>query len=400
MEFQSNSAARRRFSLPLLAKLAIAAGVGVACGFLLPDGGLRALMTVQAIFSQFIKFLVPLIILGFVTPAIADTGNGAGRILLLTMGVAYASTLFAGYFAYGMSASLFPFLLGGSAMAATDTVKIFPVYFTLRIPPIADVVTALVLAFIGGLGIVATRADAVCRVSQQVKAIVEWTLAKAFVPLLPVYILTVMAELTASGRLSAVAGSAVKLAVACLTLNLAILVVQYVIAGVIAGRNPFRAIGNMVPAYLTGWGTCSSAATIPVTLRQVRRNGVSEATANLVVPLCANVHLAGSMANVVAYSAGILAMYGLPIEFGNYTHFILMMSIVAVASPGVPGGCVLAAGAFVDSALGFTPEMYALMVAIYMALDGMGTACNLAGDGAIALIVDRYYSRRAGRRFA
>ena len=383
--------------LPLIVKLVLAAGVGVTCGFVLPDCGLRMLSTIQALFSQFIKFLVPLIILGFVTPAIAETGKGAGRVLLLTMGVASASTLFAGYFSYWSSAEVFPSLLGGTAIATTEAARTFPVYFTLKIPPMVDVVTALVLAFIVGLGIVATQADAVLRIFNQFKAIVEWTLAKAFVPLLPVYILTVTAELTASGRLSAVADSAVKLALVCLALNLAILVMQYVIAGIAARRNPFVALARMIPAYLTGWGTCSSAATIPVTLRQVRQNGVSEATANLVVPLCANVHLAGSMANVVAYSAGILALYGLPIELGPYTHFILMMSIVAVASPGVPGGCVLAAGAFVDSILGFTPEMYALMVAIYMALDGMGTACNLTGDGAIALIVDSRVSCRQSR---
>lgn len=378
----------------LLLMLAAAAILGVACGFVLPAVGLRALVTFQSLFSQFVKFLVPLIILGFVTPAIADTGKNAGRALLLTMGLAYASTLLAGYFAYGVSAAFFPSFLGGNAASAAAPVTKFAPLFNLKIPPAFDVVTALVLSFVVGLGIAATKADAVYRGCVQMKAIVEKTIAHAFLPLLPIYILTVTAELTASGRLRVVAGPAVRLALCCIALNFAILVIQYTVAGIIAGRNPVRALLTMLPAYLTGWGTCSSAATIPVTLRQVRQNGVSEETANLVVPLCANVHLAGSMANVVAYSAGILAMFGDPILLGPYTEFILAMSIVAVASPGVPGGCVLAAGAFVDSALGFSSERYALMVAIYMALDGMGTACNLTGDGALALIVDRFNRKK------
>lgn len=312
---------------------------------------------------------------------------------MLTMALAYVSTLFAGYFAYGVSVAAFPSFLSAAAISESATAKAFPVYFALKIPPVMDVVSALAISFIIGLGIIATKAERLLAVTQEFKCIVEKTLEKAFVPLLPLYILTVMAELTASGRLAVVAGSAVKLAVTCFAINLVILLVQYGVAGVIARRPPLASLGRMLPAYLTGWGTCSSAATIPVTLQQVRRNGVSEAVANLVVPLCSNIHLAGSMANVVAYSAGILILYGQGLSLAAYTEFILMMSIVAVASPGVPGGCVLAAGAFVDSILGFTPEMYALMVSVYLALDGMGTACNLTGDGAIALIVERLSGR-------
>lgn len=389
---------KRVAGLPLLPRLLIAAVIGVGCGLLLPDGGLRVLTTFQSVFSQFIKFLVPLIILGFVIPAIAETGKAGGRMLLLTLGLAYASTLFAGYLSYGVSAGVFPSLLGGGGAVPAEAARVFPVYFSIKIPPVFDVVSSLVLAAIVGLGIVATGAETLYRASVQFKKIVELTLTKAFLPVLPLYILTVLAEITASGRLVSVAGVAVRLALCCLGIDLVILLVQYSAAGLIAGKNPFKTLWNMLPAYLTGWGTCSSAATLPVTFRQVRENGVSEPTANLVVPLCANIHLAGSMANVVAYSAGILAMYGETFSLGAYSHFILMMSIVAVASPGVPGGCVLAAGALVDSILGFTPERYGLMVALYMALDGMGTACNLTGDGAIALIVDAVGGRSSGKQ--
>lgn len=376
--------------IPLIAKMFFAAVIGIALGLVLPAFGMRVLSTAQGLISQYIKFLVPLIILGFVIPAIADTGKGAGRALLLTMGIALASTLGAGFFSYGAASTVLPSLLDGTSLTAVEGIRTFPAYFSLTIPPPVNVVTALVLSFIVGLGIVATKADGLSRACFQFRGIVEWSLAKTLVPVLPFYIMTVIADLTASGRLTAVCGSAVKLALCCLAINVVILILQYAIAGLVARRNPLKALVTMLPAYLTGWGTCSSAATIPVTLRQARKNGVSEETANLVIPLCANVHLAGSLANVVAYSAGILVMFGEPLSLGAYAHFIFMMSIVAVASPGVPGGCVLAAGAFVDSILGFTPERYALMVAIYMALDGMGTACNLTGDGAVALIVDRF----------
>lgn len=375
--------------VPLLLKLAIAAVVGIGCGFVLPDCGIRALTTFQWIFAQFVKFLVPFIILGFVTPAIAEIGKGAGKMLLVALAIAYASTLLAGYFSFTVSASCLPALVGGSAQAVATAAKEFPVYFKLPIPPVLDVVTSLVVAFMVGLGIVATNAKGLYGIAVELKGVVEKTLEHAFLPLLPIYVLTVIAELTASGRLAAIGGGVVRLMGFCLTLSIALLVLQYTIAGIITRRNPFKAMKAMLPAYMTGWGTCSSAATIPVTLGCVKSNDISEATANLVVPLCANIHLSGSMCNLVAYGAGILAMFGEPISIGAFTAFIMPMSIVAVASPGVPGGCVLAAGAFVESALGFTPERYALMVAIYMALDGMGTAANITGDGAIAMIIDK-----------
>ena len=207
-----------------------------------------------------------------------------------------------------------------------------------------------------------------------------------------------MADLTASGKFAAVGGGCVKIMLMALAVTTAVLLIQYLVAGVIARRDPLRALWTMLPAYLVGWGCCSSAATLPYTLRQTKKNGVSSETADLVIPLCANVHLAGSMANMVVYAAGLLLLMGETATFGAFTEYILMISVIAVASPGVPGGVVLASAAVAEAALGFTPERYAIMIAVYMALDGMGTACNLTGDGAIALIVDRL--RRGGQKDA
>ena len=178
------------------------------------------------------------------------------------------------------------------------------------------------------------------------------------------------------------------------------LAVQYVLSGLVAGRNPFRLMWNMFPAYLTGWGCCSSAATLPVTLRQTRRNGVSDKITDLVIPLCANVHLAGSMANMVVYTAGFIVLGGGVLSLGQYVEFMFLLSVIAVASPGIPGGVVLASATIAESALGFSPERYALVIATYMTLDGMGTACNLTGDGAIAVVMDRFFGngRKAGKR--
>lgn len=382
----------------LLPKLFIAIAIGIVIGCVSPDWVIRSTNCFRDLFGQFIKFFVPFIIIGLVTPAIADTGKSAGRMLLLTMGVAYASTLFAGYFAYGVSCSVFPQIMSAGALDGAAATKTFPAFFSLPIPPIMDVTAALVTSFMLGLGIIAVKAEVLVKAASELRDVVTLTIAKAFVPFLPAYVLAVMADLTASGKLAAVGGGSVKIMGLALATTTSVLLVQYLVAGFVARKNPFKALWTMLPAYLTGWGCCSSAATIPYTLRQTKLNGVSDETADLVIPLCANVHLSGSMANMVVYAAGVLVLVGEPLSLGAFTQYILMVSVIAVASPGVPGGVVLASASVAEAALGFSPERYAIMIALYMALDGMGTAVNLTGDGAIALIVDKFKKRGEGER--
>ena len=259
-----------------------------------------------------------------------------------------------------------------------------------------DITTALVTSFVFGLAMVALDMPYLRNTFNEIRNAVSLTIKAAFMPLLPLYILTVVADLTASGKLAVIGGGCLKIMVLAFAVTTGILIVQYVVAGIVAKRNPFVLMGNMLPAYLTGWGCCSSAATLPVTLRQTRKNGVSDKIVDLVIPLCSNVHLAGSMANMVVYTAGFLVLAGEPVLLGKYIEFMFMLSVIAVASPGIPGGVVLASGAIAESVLGFSPERYALVIATYMALDGMGTACNLTGDGAIAVVVDRFFGKRKG----
>ena len=373
----------------LLPKLFAAIAVGILIGFISPDWVIRLLNCFRDTFGQFIKFIVPFIIIGLVTPAIVETGKNAGKLLLMTIAIAWVSTIVFGFYAYGVSAAVFPKIMTG-ALGDMSAAKTFPAFFALQIPPVMDVVSSLVVALIIGFGAIVIKSEVLSKGVFELREIVMLTLAKAFVPLLPFYILTVLADLTASGKLSVIGGSSVKIMVVSIVTVNSVLFFQYIIAGVIVRKNPFKCLWNMMPAYLTGLGCCSSAATIPYTMAQTRKNGVSEETTSLVIPLCSSMHMAGSMANVVIYSAGVLVLLGQDLPLVNYVQYILMVSFIAVASPGVPGGVVLATSAIAESALGFSPERYAIMIALYLALDGVGTSVNLTGDGAVALIVDRF----------
>ena len=208
---------------------------------------------------------------------------------------------------------------------------------------------------------------------------------------MPVYIFTMMCEMSAAGKLAVVVGSGAKVIATGVVLSILYLVIQYIIAGSIAGKNPFKCLWNMFPAYLTGFSICSSSAVIPVTQKCTLKNGVSEEVTNFVVPLCSNVHMCGSVIKLATTAVAVAYMMGVPISFPVFLQFILVLAVATVASPGVMSGVLMASVGFLESILGFTPEMTALLMAIYLALDGYGPACNVTGDGAIALGVNRFF---------
>lgn len=381
----------KKFRIGLIPRIVIAIALGVALGGVLPDACIRLANTFNAVFDQFLKFMVPLIILGLVTPAIAETGRGAGRMLLCTVAIAYVSTLFSGFLSYFVSDSVFPYLVQKGAVAKFADAKEFAPYVKIAIPPLLDVMSALVLSFVAGLGMVFTGADVLRRAAGEFRDIVARTIDVALVPLLPVFIFGVFLDMTAAGKTGVVLAAFAKIIVVFSLLSLVVIALQYAVAGAVARRNPFKALWTMLPAYLTALGTSSSAATIPVTLRQTLQNGVKREVADFVIPLCATVHLAGSTLKLVSCSVALMLVAGdsAHLNLSTFAYFIAIVGVVMVAAPGVPGGAVMAALGVLQSVLVFDQQQIALMIALYLATDSIGTACNVTGDGAIALIVDR-----------
>ena len=383
--------AEKKKKLGLFPRVVIAIVAGILLGYVLPGYGVRVLKTCNVLFAQLLKFIVPLLVLGLVTPAIADVGKGAGKMLLAIMGLSYLSTILAGFWGYGVTSELFPRLIPhGLGDALSNVAEIQP-YFTLKIPPVCDVLTALVLAFMTGIGIVFTGSEHLRKTCSDFGEVVKFTILKAIIPMLPFYILTMVCEMAASGKIAALGGTLVKVILVGIGLTLAFLVMLYIVAGVLARKNPMRCLWNMLPAYLTGLSISSSTAVIPVTLECTKRNGVSKDIADFVVPLCANVHLVGAMIKVVINSLAVMWLYEMKIDAAMFANFILMVGISAVAAPGVTGGTLMASLGLMDSILGLNPEQTALVMTFYLAFDGYGPAANVTADGAIALMINRFF---------
>ena len=376
--------------LGLLPRIIIAIALGIGLGLVVPDGVTRLFLTFNAIFSQFLGFAIPLIILALVAEAIGSIGHSAGKMLLLTVAIAYGSTVFSGYLAYFTGDAIFPHLIEpGKVEQLQSAGEALTPYFTIEMPPVMGVMTALVLAFILGLGVAHLQSTALKQVIVDVKEIISGVIEKVIIPLLPLYIFGIFLEMASSGKVAGVLVVFIKIIGVIFALHILLLLLQFTIAGVITKKNPLSLLGRMLPAYFTALGTASSAATIPVTLAQTQKNGASEGVASFVVPLCATIHLSGSTLKIVSCALALILMQGGTYDLGLFTHFILLLGVTMVAAPGVPGGAIMAALAILQSILGFTVEEQALMISLYITMDSFGTACNVTGDGAIALVVDK-----------
>ncbi|WP_093370902.1 dicarboxylate/amino acid:cation symporter [Tindallia magadiensis] len=384
-------------NMGLIPKLIIGIIVGVIIGLTMPDHVGRVLYTFTQIFGQLLGYIVPLIIIGFIIPGIAELGEKAGKLLGATAAIAYASTVLAGIAAFIISSLIIPAIVTEGAVAAESS-GIKPI-LELNIPPIMGVMTALVTAFIFGLGINFLRHQeaktALFDFMEEFRAIIVMFIKNVIIPLLPIYIAGIFANMAAEGDAFATLGVFAQVFALILVMHIGYLIAIYVVAGMRSGKNPFTSLKNMLPAYATALGTMSSAATIPVTLRSAKTNSISERVADFVIPLSATIHLAGSTMTLVACSVAVLAMNGLSPNFSEYLPFILLLGVTMVAAPGVPGGAVMAALGLLSSILGFTEAQIGLMIGLYMAQDSFGTACNVTGDGAIAIIVDSFYKKEA-----
>lgn len=387
---------QKKIKIGLLPRVIIAILLGLFLGYYLPDPAVRVFLTFNSIFSQFLGFMIPLIIIGLVTPAIAGIGKGAGKLLLATVAIAYVDTIVAGGLSYGTGTWLFPSMIAstGGAIPHIDKATELTPYFTINIPAMVDVMSSLVFSFIAGLGIAYGSLRTMETLFNEFKTIIEKVIEKAIIPLLPLYIFGVFLSMTHNGQARQVLLVFSQIIIVILVLHVLILIYEFCIAGAIIKHNPFRLLWNMLPAYLTALGTSSSAATIPVTLKQTVKNGVSEEVAGFVVPLCATIHLSGSAMKITACALTICMLTDLPHDPGLFIYFILMLAIIMVAAPGVPGGAIMAALAPLSSILGFNEEAQALMIALYIAMDSFGTACNVTGDGAIALAVNKFFGKK------
>lgn len=394
LKFKKRKLLKLKLKWGLLPAVICAIAAGIVGGLFFPPWLTRVFITVNGLFGNFLGFIIPLLIVGLVAPGIAELGRSAGKMLLITTVLAYGFTLAAGFFSYGVADLTYPWIITAADRITSfgQAVALKP-YFTIAMPPLMDVMTALVLAFTLGLGMAVINGSRLKGAMQDFRDIIDHVIVAVIIPLLPLYIFGIFLNMTVGGQVATVLGVFAKIIVLIFAITAVMLVLQFTLAGLVAHKNPFSMLKTMMVSYMTALGTQSSAATIPVNLKQVEKLGVQKEIAGFVVPLCATIHLSGSTMKIVACSMAIFLMLGRPLDFTQYAGFIFMLGITMVAAPGVPGGAIMAALGILQSMLGFGETELGLMIALYIAMDSFGTACNVTGDGAIAVLVNKIYAR-------
>ncbi|MCP2036116.1 Na+/H+-dicarboxylate symporter [Planomicrobium sp. HSC-17F08] len=376
----------------LLPRIIVAIALGVLIGSFAPEWMVRIFATFTTIFGNFLNFIVPLIILGFIAPGIAQLGKGSGKLLGLATFFAYASTIVAGVLAFFAATTILPNFMKAGAMSGIDDPEkaLATSFIALDMPPVFGVMSALILAFLLGIGMASTGSKTMISFFEEFQAIIEKTISSIIIPLLPFHIFGIFANMAYGGAVAKILSLFAVVFVLIIILHWLMLLLQYTAAGTLNKKNPLRLLKTMLPAYFTALGTQSSAATIPVTVRQARKTGANEKVVDFAVPLFATIHLSGSTITIVSCSIGVLLLTGGVPSFSSYLPFIFMLGVTMIAAPGVPGGAVIAAIGLLKVMLGFDSTMVALMIALYMAQDSFGTATNVTGDGALSMIVDRF----------
>lgn len=374
-------------------KLMMGIAVGVVLGLFGNESVMEVVCTLKHVLGQFIFYTVPLVIIAFIAPSITRLQHNANKMLGAGVGIAYLSAVGAATMACVAGYMIIPHL---SVPTAVEGLRELPeVTFQLNIPPVMSVMTALVSAIILGITTLWTKAELFEKGLMEFEAIMLKVIQKMVIPVLPFFIATTFACLAYEGSLTKQLPVFLKVIVLVLAGHAVWLTVLYSIGGLLSGRNPIEVIKHYGPAYLTAVGTMSSAATLPVALRCAGKSKVlSKDTAEFMIPLGATVHLCGSVLTETFFAMTIsLMLYGHLPAMGTMFMFIVLFGIFAIGAPGVPGGTVMASLGIVVGVLQFDPAGVALLLAIFALQDSFGTACNVTGDGAIALMLEGLFNK-------
>lgn len=371
----------------LLVSLIVSVILGVILGLIAPEAIIKIVMPVKHVIGQFIFFCVPLIIIGFITPSITKLQEDASKLLRDVIIVAYLSSL---------GAALFSMLAGYIIIPGLNIVtdvsglhELPEMLLELNIPAVMPVMTALVLSIVMGLTIVWTKSNTLDKMFDELNAIVLQIVNRMIIPILPLFVLTTFAQLAYEGSITTQLPVFIKVVAIVIVGHFIWLTVLYTIGGIVSKKNPKEVYRHYPPAYFTAVGTMSSAATLPVALESARKSKVLDKDIlEFTVPICSTIHLCGSVLTEVFFVMTVSQiLYGeLPVLM-DMIVFVVLLGVFAIGAPGVPGGTVMASLGLITGVLGFDETGIALMLTIFALQDSFGTACNIVGDGAIALIL-------------
>lgn len=377
----------------LIPRLIIGIITGILIGLVAPQWLLSVTETGRTLLGNIINFFIPLIIFSFIAYSIAQLSKNAGKLLSFTLILSYADTVIACTIAALAAYLIIPGIVQGRTFSEPGANSVPVPFVEIEFPPFMDIMSALVFAIVIGLAASLGKANIISKVVEELKGIIDIVIKKFIIPVIPFFIFFIFTGIAAAGEVSGAIVIFGQMLIVIVVLQIVWLAIEYTVASAYTQTNPIQAIKIMLPAYFTAMGTMSSAATIPVSLRQGKKlPKMNKRIAEFVMPLCANIHSAGAALTLTisAVTVTLITQGSLP-EISLISIFILVLAIILTGAAGVPGGSVLATLGILQSILGFNEVALGLMLALFMVQDTLGTATNITGDGAIAMIVNKIF---------
>lgn len=375
-------------------RLFISVVVGILIGLFANEIVILIVLPLKHVLGQIIFFLIPLLIFGFITPAIARLKNNASKLLGKSVLLAYLSCIGSASFAAFVGYTIIPLL---NIAPTSETVNTLPeMIFRLDIPPLMPVLSALVFAFMLGLSIIWTKSPRIEKALFEFQDIIFIMVKRFLIPILPFFIAANFCILAYEGALASRLPVFIAILGITLLCHITWLTFLYLSAGLYAKVNPLKVIKHYGSVALTAIGTQSSAASLGLAIEETKkvkvlRNDVRD----FAIPLLGNIHFPGSILDVVFLSIIVSQLlYGAMPDLSKMVIFIPLLGIFAIAAPGLPGGTLISSLGLIHALLGIDDTGAALMITIFALLDSFGTTHNITSDGALTLALSSYADKK------
>jgi Na+/H+-dicarboxylate symporter len=351
--------------------------------------------SLRLILSGLLQFFIPLIVLAFIAAGVAELRGAIGRMLSFSVILAYVDTVIGIGLGVLAAVLIIPRLVDGG-ISAQDGVTLPDPFFELDIDPPLAVISALILAFILGIGSTWEKSHTLRKLLLEFRDIVLWAIQKIVMPIIPFFIFFTFLKLSAEGTIFSNIPVFAGMFVLLIVMQWMWLGIEYATAGIISRTSPLPMMKAMIPAYLTGMGTMSSAVTMPVALRQAKTvKSIDQGVTDFTIPLFNTVHqaCAGIGIAIAAMTVSVITTGELP-HVATILVFILLLAVIEVGAVGIPGGSILASLGVLQSILGFGDPEIGLMLTLFAIQDSFAAAGNVTGDGALTMIVNKFFGKK------
>ncbi len=363
-------------------------------GQFVPEIAINFFYSISLIFKECLGFLLPFIVFTFITSGILSFKKNAPKVLGILLGSVLLSNSIVAFFSYFVGKTFLPILavkIDPTALIATESMA--PL-FSIKLPVLFGSFYAMLAAVICGMSLSFYAIPAVESGVKFLKSLIEMIINTLFIPILPLYVFGFLLEINHQGVFMQLFQTYGRTFALIVMLQIIVLFSIYFIAAQFNFMQAIRYIRVAMPSYLTAFGTMSSTATIPVTVQCTEQNTGNHALSAMATPILANIHLLGD-----AISTPILALVTLFIFKGVlpdpavYSVFVAYFCINMLAVAGIPGGGIIVMIPILKMVLGFDDMMISIITTLYFLQDGLGTAGNVMGDGALMIIINKILKR-------